>query len=177
MVVLEYNKDLTQEELILQLYEEVFPKACAYLHKRGGSLEHAKEVFQEALLVYYEKCHVEGFAPERDDKAYLFGIVKNLWSKHHQVVGKTASVDQLQLVENEEPMPQIQKVLNLVKRSGEKCLELLQTFYYERLSMQEVAQKFGYKTERSATVQKYKCLEKIRNEVKQKALNYEDFLD
>jgi hypothetical protein len=43
--------------------------------------------------------------------------------------------------------------------------------------MVKVAQLFGFSGERSATVQKYKCIEKVRETVKQKALTYEDFLE
>jgi predicted DNA-binding protein YlxM (UPF0122 family) len=49
---------------------------------------------------------------------------------------------------------------------GKKCLELLQAFYYEQRSMQEIAETFHYKTRHSASVQKHKCLEKVREELK-----------
>jgi hypothetical protein len=42
--------------------------------------------------------------------------------------------------------------------------------------MTQVAETFGFSGVRSATVQKYKCIEKVRETVKQKALTYEDFL-
>jgi len=51
-------------------------------------------------------------------------------------------------------------------RSGKKCLELLKAFYYDHCSMQDIANRFGFNGTRSATVQKYKCLEKVRNEIK-----------
>ena len=43
---------------------------------------------------------------------------------------------------------------------------MLQAVYYFKYSMQELAEEFGFRSVRSATVQKYKCLEKVRNEVK-----------
>jgi predicted DNA-binding protein YlxM (UPF0122 family) len=45
-------------------------------------------------------------------------------------------------------------------------MELLKAFYYDHCSMQEVADRFGFNGRRSATVQKYKCLEKVREEIK-----------
>ena len=56
-------------------------------------------------------------------------------------------------------------------------MELLSAFYYDKLNMLEVAQKFSFSGERSATVQKHKCLEKVKSVVKQKALQYEDFFE
>jgi hypothetical protein len=43
--------------------------------------------------------------------------------------------------------------------------------------MKQIAGLFGYSGERSVTVQKYKCLEKVRDTIKQNALHYEDFID
>jgi len=45
-------------------------------------------------------------------------------------------------------------------------MDLLQAFYYFKTPMREIAEEFGYRSERSATVQKYKCLEKVRDTVK-----------
>ncbi|WP_282636750.1 hypothetical protein [Sphingobacterium thalpophilum] len=56
-------------------------------------------------------------------------------------------------------------------------MSLLKSFYYDQMSLQEIADDFGFSGIRSATVQKYKCLEKIRETVKEKALLYEDFLE
>jgi hypothetical protein len=56
-------------------------------------------------------------------------------------------------------------------------MELLQAFYYDKLPMNTIAGLFGFGGERSATVQKYKCLEKVRDIVKDKSLTYEDFLE
>jgi hypothetical protein len=43
--------------------------------------------------------------------------------------------------------------------------------------MKELADLFGYAGERSATVQKYKCIEKVRETVKEQSLAYEDFIE
>jgi predicted DNA-binding protein YlxM (UPF0122 family) len=56
-------------------------------------------------------------------------------------------------------------------------MELLRAFYYDKLSMRKIAGQFDFNSERSATVQKYKCLEKVRDIVKEKSLTYEDFLE
>jgi len=61
--------------------------------------------------------------------------------------------------------------------TGRKCLELLRAVYYDKLDLPAVAAVFGYQTVRSATVQKYKCLEKVRDKVKEKSISYEDLLE
>ena len=58
-----------------------------------------------------------------------------------------------------------QTLLAALQKSGQKCLELLKAFYYDHCSMDHIAGRFGFKGRRSATVQKYKCLEKVRQEI------------
>jgi hypothetical protein len=45
-------------------------------------------------------------------------------------------------------------------------MEMLKAFYYDNISLQQIAIRFGCNGTRSATVQKYKCIEKIRTVVK-----------
>ena len=52
---------------------------------------------------------------------------------------------------------------------SQECLELLTAFYYEHLPLRDIATKFGFNGTRSATVQKYKCLEKVREKIKTEA--------
>jgi hypothetical protein len=54
---------------------------------------------------------------------------------------------------------------------------LLKSFYYDKMPMSDIGRSFGFSGERSATVQKFKCLEKVRDTVKSKALQYEDFVE
>lgn len=177
MSVLEKSKIQTRENTIIRWYEEVFPSVAAYIQRRGGDLEAAKEVFQEAVVCYYEKLMNEDFQPVVSDRAYLMGIVKKRWLKYCEQFTRKESLEGIEITEGKEQKPLTQKLLHYLKQSGERCMDMLQSFYYEKLSMKQIAERYGYGSERSATVQKYKCLEKVRDEVKQKSQGYEDFLD
>ncbi len=170
-------KTCTREEVITRWYEEVFPYAATYIHKNGGDLEDAREIFQEAIVLYYEKLVREGFQPNDGDMAYLIGIVRNQWLKHLKKNSRKQSLEHVELEEERVQKPSTLKLMSYLKQAGEKCMDLLQSFYYEKQTMKQMADRFGYTSERSATVQKYKCLEKVRDEVKRKSLNYEDFLE
>ncbi|MET4141004.1 hypothetical protein [Pedobacter sp. UYP1] len=56
-------------------------------------------------------------------------------------------------------------------------MELLKAYYYDHLPADHVVTLFGYSSTHSATVAKYKCLEKVRETVKQKSLHYADFIE
>jgi len=178
-MILEQSKEKTRPELFIQLYEEAFPMAAVFIKKMGGNLEDAKDIFQDALLVYYEKVTQEKFVAQVNDKVYLLGICKNLWFKRIQKSKQVKAAQQLpETMVKEEVQPvAMERVLSMVEQSGKKCLELLQSFYFEKCNMKEIAKRFGFAGERSATAQKYKCLEKVRAEIKEKSLMQEDFYE
>ncbi|MGB3468050.1 MAG: sigma-70 family RNA polymerase sigma factor [Cyclobacteriaceae bacterium] len=163
---------------IEKLYLECFPVFSRFVSRKGGTLEDARDIFQEALLLYYEKIITEDFTPGISNQAYLIGICKNRYLKAAGKQLNTYPIDQLDIIDQESvATPSVNMLARYLKTSGEKCMQLLQSFYYEKLTMKKVADRFGYATERSATVQKYKCLEKVRETINEKSLTYADFID
>jgi DNA-directed RNA polymerase specialized sigma24 family protein len=169
-----------RKTLFMQLYQQAFPLVAKYVHSMGGSFEEAKDVFQDALVIYYEKLVTSGVTLKYSERSYILGIAKHCWSKKNKGNNRYTSLpDSLQGIAMEEPAgnSSAEKLLELLHTSGQKCMELLRAFYYDKLPMHKLASLFGFSSERSATVQKYKCLEKVRDIVKDKSLTYEDFLE
>jgi RNA polymerase sigma factor (sigma-70 family) len=157
-----------REAAFERLYEAAFPQVARYIQQRGGTLEDAKDTFHEAMILFYEKT-VSGTFPEKaSPTAYLFGIARNLWRRHFRNKDNALSLDNLHLADSStEPSPatsRFHRLFDYLERAGRKCMDLLQAFYYHRFNMQEIAEEFGYSSPRSATVQKYKCLEKVREQ-------------
>jgi len=177
------NKDQRQdrEMLLMELYQHAFPLAARYISRMGGSFEEAKDIFQDALVIYYEQVIIAEAAPRQNARAYLLGISKHLWNKRFKEKSRDTSLDATQIV-NVEPDPEYQEVsasrlLRLLHTAGRKCMELLSAFYYEKLPMEDLAKRYGFSGPRSATVQKFKCLEKVKHTVKEKSLSYEDIME
>ncbi|GAB3916392.1 RNA polymerase sigma factor [Mucilaginibacter boryungensis] len=165
--------------LFIKLYQSAFPSVARYVSRRGGSFDEAKDVFQDALVIYYEK-HISGNQSPVNAKAYLMGIAKHLWIKSYQNNSRYVPLDEannLDITIPQAQQPITNKILHYLESTGEKCMDLLKSFYYDKLPMTDIAQTFGFSGERSATVQKFKCLEKVRETVKSKSLTYEDFVE
>jgi DNA-directed RNA polymerase specialized sigma24 family protein len=168
------------DERFVQLYKEVFPVVVKYISRRQGTLEQAKDIFQDALIIYYEQVLRTEKQIEQTEKAYIFGIARHLWIHQFKLgVNYEPLSDKIeQLVENvNDERISDRQLMRLLMNAGERCVSLLKTFYYDKLSMTEVAERFGFRNERSATVQKFKCLEKVRDFIKEKTLGYEDFVE
>ena len=169
-----------REKLFMELYKNAFPLVAKYVRRMNGSFEEAKDIFQDALVIYYEKI-LEEKSFHNSEKAYILGIAKYLWIKKYKGNLENIPLDQSEvemalLAENYEK-PVTGKLMQFLETAGKKCMEILQAFYYEKLSTEEMAEAFGFSGVRSMTVQKYKCLEKVRNKIKEKTLAYEDFLE
>lgn len=154
------------DDPIIDLYRDSFPDFARMIRRMGGSLEQAKDSFHDALLIYLEKEKAGKLHLHTSPKAYLLGIARICWLRSQN--------SSLPLPENfdlaDQPNPDTEEaeltLLQSLQKSGKKCLELLKAFYYDHRSMQDIAERFGFKGRRSATVQKYKCLEKVREEIK-----------
>ena len=169
-----------REKFFLDLYEENFPKTAAWIKKSGGSYEEAQDVFQDALVIFYEKLKSEKKHIENQE-AYLAGIVKHLWYRKYSEIKKEVRKgdfdNEIASQVDEYLRPSLAKLMKVMEAAGKKCMHLLKAFYYHNESLNQIAADFGFSGTRSATVQKYKCLEKVRDHVKEKEAEYADFLD
>lgn len=163
-----------KEQSIVNLYRDSFPDFARMISRMGGTLEQAKDSFHDALLIYLEKEQAGNLHHVSSPKAYLLGTAKICWL-HTQGKGSAlplpegfdppqpADANPAYMADTEE---REQTLLDALAKTGKKCLELLKAFYYEHCSMQDIAGRFGFNGRRSATVQKYKCLEKVREQIK-----------
>jgi RNA polymerase sigma factor (sigma-70 family) len=184
-MIVDKKQQPDREAMFMSLYLESFPAIARHISKMGGSFEEAKDVFQDALVIYYEKTRLDKLVLKQGEKAYLFGIARHLWNKRYKENSNEVSLDQLDNGLDENPgladslYEEVSSVrlLGLLAKAGEKCMQLLSAFYYENLDMETLAKRFGFSGARSATAQKFKCLEKVKETVKQKALQYEDIIE
>ncbi|MBC9797303.1 RNA polymerase sigma factor [Sinomicrobium weinanense] len=171
-----------REKLFLRLYKLSFPDVATYVRKRGGTLEDARDIFQDCLVVYYEKAVAPDAPAIRNEGAYLMGVAKKLWyrmyaegNRFSEAAGQNSISEDIAGV-SLVGSPARENIADFLEQAGKKCMDMLKAFYYDKISMKEMAGHFGFRSVRSATVQKYKCLEKVRNKIREKSLHYEDFM-
>jgi DNA-directed RNA polymerase specialized sigma24 family protein len=164
-----------RKQLITELYKKTFPAVARFVSNKGGNMQDARDVFHDALIVFYEKLQQQEI-PGASHEAYLLGIARNLWfRKFNSEVSKAELDETAGFAADDLPGKEQNSILNFLERTGKRCMEMLKSFYYDKQDMEQIRERFGYGSVRSATVQKFKCLEKIREEVKERKLFYEDF--
>jgi DNA-directed RNA polymerase specialized sigma24 family protein len=156
------------EDRLVSIYRSAFPACAKMIHRMGGTLEQAKDCFHDALLIFMEKEKAGSLQLRSSPEAYLLGTAKICWLRFVNGTRTFPLPDEFETVEPQEETSEEKEkaILRYLQSAGKKCLELLSAFYYERSSLHDIAIRFGFKGRRSATVQKFKCLEKVRENVK-----------
>jgi len=170
-LVIELFRNGKEEKAFKKLYH-YFPTIEKFIKGYGGTAQEAKDVFQEALIVVYEKLSTTDFKLTSSLETYLYSICKYMWKDVLKAKNKKISIEDSQELINEndfideiayqKKLGKAEKALNAI---GEKCLRLIKLFYYEQLSMKQIAIKLKLKTEQVAKNQKYKCLERAKKKL------------
>lgn len=149
------------------IYQEVYPMVEKYIVDNSGSRDDAKDIFQDAMFLLIKKVEAVDFELRSKLSTFLYGIAKNLWLKKlsKKKIDPTAYMAELDFGEEENDEYQVQRV-KLIKSAldllGEPCRTLIVEFYYFRLNMEELAEKFNYANTGTAKNQKYKCLMRLK---------------
>ncbi|MEM1121963.1 MAG: sigma-70 family RNA polymerase sigma factor [Bacteroidota bacterium] len=177
-----YVKGITENDVTIlqEIYQQFLPEVVKYVRNNSGSLDDAKDIFQEAILVIYDKAKKDELTLTSTFAAYLFSICKNMWlkklrSKNSKVLPLSATWGLTIENEYEERFLKTRK-WRLFNRKfqdlAEECRKVLQMLFNGQ-SGKEIAAEMGY-TEDYAKRKKYKCklsfMELIRKDPEFKAL-------
>ena len=166
-------KGLAQNDrkAIETLYKRHYGMVQALILNNNGSVEDAKDIFQEALIVLYEKTKSGSFELNCLIKTYLYSVSRRLWLKRfHQLQKFTSEVENVEeVVSVEEDLEMHERRNNdylimekAMQSLGEPCKSLLESYYLQKRSMMEIAEDFGYTNADNAKNQKYKCLMRLK---------------
>jgi RNA polymerase sigma factor (sigma-70 family) len=153
------------------IYRDNYSMVQALIINNNGSTDDAKDIFQEAMIVLYEKARSGTLELSCQIKTYIYSVSRRLWLKRLQQSNRYSGE-----IVNAEGFVQVDDdVEEHVRRDlefemmgkailglGEPCKSLLHAFYIEKKSMQEIAGSFGYTNAENAKTQKYKCLMRLK---------------
>ncbi len=142
-----------------------------YILNNSGNREDARDLYQNALIIFYRKIKEPEFELNSKISTYVFSIVKNLWLKKI-TRNKETTQSEFQDKEVEENDFELDKsnsdvnvgsyLSNLLQKIGDPCKSLITLFHFDKLEWEVIAEKLNYKTAHAARNQKYKCFLKIR---------------
>ena len=155
------------------------PVVKKFMLKNNGTRQEAEDIFQEGLVIFCNKIHKPEFLLTCTINTYLYSVCKLLWLDELKKKNKTIKNDFMPLtdehledsitvdIEDDRPLKQAQEA---IMKLGEKCKEILELFYFKKLSMKDIASKLGFASEKGVKNQKYRCIEKVKENLKHSTL-------
>lgn len=172
-----FDKDLLEglklqdKNCIEKIYRQNFQMVQTLILNNRGNSDDAADIFQETMIVLYEKSINPSFELSCQLKTYIYSVARRLWLKklqQQQRIGlQTDDFEQVIPVEDDLEYHQKQQnsftiMEKAMAKIGEPCKSLLEAFYINKKQMQEIAMEFKYTNADNAKTQKYKCLVRLK---------------
>ena len=162
---------LNDRKAIETIYKQHYNMVQSLILNNNGSPDDARDIFQEAMIVLYEKVKTGTFELNCLLKTYLYSVCRRLWLKRlSQLQRISPEVEKLEETVPVEEELELHEQRNLdfqtmeksMKNLGEPCKSLLEAYYLQKKNMVEIAENFGYTNADNAKNQKYKCLMRLK---------------
>ena len=156
---------------IERIYRENYNMVHSLVIQNTGSADDAADIFQEAMIVLYEKSRLSGFELKCQLKTFIYSVSRRIWLKKLQsankINGTLDETEELVFVEDdiefhEKRHTEFQIMEHSMSKVGEPCRSLLEAYYIHKKPMQQIANEFGYTNADNAKTQKYKCLVRLK---------------
>ncbi|MBL6445929.1 sigma-70 family RNA polymerase sigma factor [Fulvivirga sp. 29W222] len=165
------------EKSLEYLYKKYYRMMTKLVISNSGTEQEAKDIYQDALVVFWQKATSGNLVLTSKISTYLYSICQNLWRKEldrkkrlsHEEKDGVEYTD----IDSKERAKIIHRCINEL---GDTCKKVLMYYYFDGLSMQDIADKLGFANTNTAKTKKYKCKKKLDDLVKS-LYSESDFLD
>ena len=164
------------ENALKQLYVNNFAPVQKYVLQNNGTMEQAKDVYQDAFLATWNHLKTNGFSESSPGSVngFLVRIAKNKWLDYlrsstykkttfltENIMDNTENVVLNSAEGQEEDDARLKKIRDAFRTMGDECRAMLIKFYFQKKSMKEIAMLINI-DEASARNKKYRCMQKLR---------------
>jgi RNA polymerase sigma factor (sigma-70 family) len=159
------------DDALNKLYIGYFPMVLQFILNNNGDEDDAKDVYQEGIIVLYNKIKSGDFELSSKLKTYIYSVCRRIWLKKlAQQSKKTNNISDFEdivsidvdIEDHQQKEMQFDKMQSALLHLGEPCKTIIQDFYLNNLSMQDISEKFGYTNTDNAKTQKYKCMQRLK---------------
>lgn len=169
LILAEIRKN--NEAALGELYKTHYPMVVNLICTNSGTEQEAKDVYQEAVIAFYERAQQPDFVLTCKIKTYLYAVCRRLWLKRLAEKKRfSVSIPEAETFDgvDDEVNDAEERELNFKRMGdslhalGEPCRSIIEDFYIQNFSMEIISEKFGYTSADNAKNQKYKCLQRLK---------------
>ncbi|RRB02878.1 RNA polymerase sigma factor [Larkinella rosea] len=154
------------------VYKKYYPSIARFVQQNKGNEGDAEDIFQESVLVLYQKITAPDFRLTSTLKTFLFSIAKHSWLKKlrdEKLV--PISEEQLILIQDtqdfvsDDASPeegQHERLNAWMARITGHCQRVIKSIYFSHEPMDNLMVTMGWKNRHTAVNQKYKCIQQLK---------------
>ncbi len=165
------------EKALEFIYKKYYRMMTKLVITNSGTEDEARDVYQDALVVFWQKARSGKLVMTSKMSTYIYSICQNLWRKELDRKKRLSNEEKDSSVSMDMDSPEREKIMaKCMSQLGETCRKVLMYYYFDEMSMQEIADKLGFANTDTAKTKKYKCKQKLDELVKTQ-YSEQDFLD
>jgi RNA polymerase sigma factor (sigma-70 family) len=159
------------------LYRKYYRMMTSIIIKNSGTEQEAKDVFQDALIVFWQNVTSGKLVLTSKISTYIYSVCLNLWRKELDRKSRLSHEEKEEVEYIDDEQKERAKIIHqCIARMDETCRKLLTYYYFDDMSMQDITQKLGFANTDTTKTRKYKCKRKLDSLIKAK-YSASDFLD
>jgi len=157
------------------IYKNYFPLARSFVLKNSGIQQDAEDVFQDGIIILYEKIRFGSITLNCSLKTFFYSICKNIWMQRldrkwrllYQADFVNESYEDYEPIQIEVKEEEAEKKrlyhLHLLSLPPD-CQKILGMFL-SKASLKEIAECMGFKDINYAKTRKYLCKNMLRKKI------------
>ncbi|MGM0579601.1 MAG: RNA polymerase sigma factor [Bacteroidota bacterium] len=168
---------LGDESALDYLYKQHYKMMLRMILRNNGTEQEALDIFQDALIVFWQKAMDVNFELSSKISTYLYSVCKNLWRKELERKKKFEDSDKEESEYNQLENQEMVKIIHeCIGELGDSCKKILSYHYFDGLSMDQIAKKMGLANSDTAKTKRYKCKKRLDDLIRSR-YKASDFLD
>ena len=157
------------------LYEQSQKSITRMVIRHNGDEADADDLFQEVIVAFLHNVWTGKYQPgSAKVTTYLYSIAQTMWLKE---LGRRSARatrtdrygrDQYALPDTPDPEQElmndeeVQSARAIFNRLSDTCQQILTAFYFDKMTMKQIADQFDLGTEDNAKTKKYRCVLALR---------------
>ncbi len=165
------------EKALDYLYKKYYRMMIKLVVSNNGTEQEGKDIYQESLIVFWQKAMTAEFVLTSKISTYLYSICLNLWRKELDRKSRLSNEekDSSEYMDNESS-ERVRIIHECIGELGDTCKRILTYYYFDGMSMKTISEKLGLANTDTAKTKKYKCKKRLDTIIKTK-YSASDFLD
>jgi RNA polymerase sigma factor (sigma-70 family) len=167
----------SDNDVLDSIYQRFYPQIKYLVTSNSGDEDDAQDIFQEAVIVVFNKLSKDELQLTCSFKTYLYSVSRLLWLKqlekkrikNEETYDETyvdAQVQEEGIIDVYEQNDKYRLYQEHFKNLSSDCQKVLQLFM-DKVPLRKIAEIMGYGSEKYAKKRKYICKETLVNSIQQ----------